>query len=70
MNAPLSRQKSLEGHSSGQVSIMALQEGVCRWPMDRSSSGHQLFCGEACGHTKEVYCSEHQARSLAPPKRR
>jgi hypothetical protein len=60
--------KQSETAASVNIDLMALRDGMCRWPTLRSESGEQLFCGADCATLPNVYCGEHAARARAKPR--
>jgi len=50
--------KPRELYSSGNIGIMTLRDGRCRWPTTSSPEGQQLYCGASCDPAA-VYCETH-----------
>jgi len=45
--------------SAAPVSLMDLEDNMCRWPVDVAGSTKQMFCGCAAESEGKSYCAEH-----------
>lgn len=65
--APRERPTIVLAPEMRQLTFMELELNQCRWPIDASARGSNLFCGAA---TQETYCPFHRMHStLRGPKR-
>jgi GcrA cell cycle regulator len=48
------------------VTVMALREHHCRWPVGNSGPGDQMYCGDR--KRRGSYCAKHAAMAYAPTK--
>ncbi len=54
--------KPRELYASGDIGIMTLRDGRCRWPTGSGPGGEQMYCGASCDPAT-VYCEAHTSKA-------
>lgn len=57
-----SKLKPRELYGSGDIGIMTLRDGRCRWPTGSGPEGEQMYCGASCDPAM-VYCEVHTSKA-------